>query len=238
MVACCFNWIRLLCGCGIFVLLLAMPAPLQAQTAAPATEEDRPAARASCPILRSRPGLQIRTRRTTPPTPPASNDVPTLSDILRSIRGHIRVDPRGRAAIAAQFERMWIILNLEFQVNRGGFDARTGVHHGRLRTGVAGAPVSQALSRHYAFGTALDTSRPRQGTRPAAALRGDHDRLVRGRQCRRVPAFRLAAAAQGDRARLSARIPGRAPRAGDRPCASWRPAAGTTTTSSASASSR
>ena len=38
------------------------------------------------------------------------------------------------------------------------------------------------------------------------------------RQRRRVPGVRLAAAAQGDRARLSARLPRFAPRAGDRPC--------------------
>jgi moderate conductance mechanosensitive channel len=119
MVACCFNWIRLLCRCGILVLLLAMPAPLQAQTAAPATEKiDRLLELLSDPEIKT--WLADQNKKNSLATPPASNDVPTLSDILRSIRGHIQSTLAAVPRLPAQFERMWIILNLEFQGRLAG----------------------------------------------------------------------------------------------------------------------
>ena len=119
MVACCFTWIRLLCRCGILLLLFAMPAPLQAQTAAPATDKvDRLLELLSDPEIKT--WLADQNKKNALATPPASNNVPTLSDILRSIRGHIQSTLAAVPRLPAQFERMWIILNLEFQGRLAG----------------------------------------------------------------------------------------------------------------------
>src|SRR5215216_5782384 len=76
------------CRWCIVVLLLALPAPLQAQTAAPATEKvDRLIELLSDPEVKT--WLADQNKKTALATQPASNDVPTLSDILRSIRSHV-----------------------------------------------------------------------------------------------------------------------------------------------------
>jgi small-conductance mechanosensitive channel len=119
MVACCFNWMRFSCRWGILILLLAMPGPLQAQTAAPATEKvDRLIELLADPEVKT--WLADQNKKIALATQPASNDVPTLSDILRSIRGHVLSTLAAVPRLPAQFERMWIILNLEFQGRLAG----------------------------------------------------------------------------------------------------------------------
>src|SRR4051794_3318699 len=89
MTACCFIWIRLVCQCSILVLLLAMPAPLQAQTVAPVPEKvDRLLELLSDPEVRT--WIADQDKKAAPATQPASDDAPTLSTILRSIRSHIQ----------------------------------------------------------------------------------------------------------------------------------------------------
>jgi small-conductance mechanosensitive channel len=119
MAACCFNWIRLLCRCSILVLLLAMPAPLQAQTAAPVPEKvDRLLDLLSDPEIKT--WLADQNKKTAAAAQPESEDIPTLSAILRSIRSHIQSIIAAVPRLPAQFERMWIILNLEFEGRLAG----------------------------------------------------------------------------------------------------------------------
>jgi hypothetical protein len=74
MVACCFNWMRFSCRWGILILLLAMPGPLQAQTAAPATEKvDRLIELLADPEVKT--WLADQNKKIALATQPASNDV-------------------------------------------------------------------------------------------------------------------------------------------------------------------
>jgi small-conductance mechanosensitive channel len=115
----CLNWIRLLCRCSILVLLLAVPAPLQAQTPAPAAEKvDRLLELLSDPEIKT--WLADQNKKNTAAPQPANDGTPTLSVVLRSIRSHIQSIIAAVPRLPAQFERMWIILNLEFQGRLGG----------------------------------------------------------------------------------------------------------------------
>jgi small-conductance mechanosensitive channel len=121
MAAYCFIWIRLFCRCSILVLLFVLAAPLQAQTAAPVPAEqkiDRLLELLSDPEVKT--WLADQNKNTAATVPTTNDNVPTLSVILDSIKNHIHSIIAAVPRLPAQFERMWIILNLEFQGRLAG----------------------------------------------------------------------------------------------------------------------
>ena len=106
--------------------------------------------------------------------------------------------------------------------NAGARAARRGRAPGRVRCARLRAGVA-VLGCDLRFAGAHDRKRPdddaraRARDRAAHRLRSRRAARVRRRQHRRLPAVRVAAAAQGDRARLSAGLSQRAPGARARP---------------------
>ena len=169
------------------------------------------AARSGDPGLAAGPGrpAAARGRAATGKRPDGRAD-----DDGQPARDDARLSARARSGGADAARRAWPGLG-HLRRRAGGLGRAEAdppgrrVRSARLRPRVAGVVGDHRLSRAHDRVPARDRRRSPARGRAADGLRAARAARLRDRQHRRLPAVRLAAAAQARRARLSARVPDR-----------------------------